>query len=394
MDHKTFRRATFAVILCSSYPMLIVGCYFGLIPWNMERLKIDESDLGFAILTFGVSFLISNQVAGRFLVPKFGTKKIMTIGIVIISLSNIVLVSAPEYYIFVLAHIPAGIGWGSSGPIGGIHAQLIEKHSGKIISPYYAMGFNIGIFVGGILAGFILGNEIYPTFIFFILFFTSIFISIIVYINGLPKDLDFKGEGEKLKLPEKNVLIFGFLLFVIFGSNGIIIDWSALWFTKELDAPLYLASLGLIFLSLGGIFANLFSNQLINLFSEKVVGCYFVIFGSTLLFSSIIIANFYLILATFFVYGFATANLVPIIIRQAVKHSNESIPTTVTNLITMGFSALLFAPAIIGFIAEKYSLTINMYALCVIVFFAGNIFLRKFRINLYNQRKFFYNLVK
>ena len=57
-------------------------------------------------------------------------------------------------------------------------------------------------------------------------------------MNGLPKDLDFKGEGEKLKIPEKNVLIFGFLLFVIFGSNGIIIDWSALWFTKELNAPL------------------------------------------------------------------------------------------------------------------------------------------------------------
>jgi len=379
MNQNIFRRTTFAVILCSSYPMLVVGCYFGLIPWNMERLQIDESDLGFAILFFGISFLISNQIAGRILVPKFGTKKIMSFGIVIISLSNIILVSAPEYYILLLAHIPAGIGWGSSGPIGGIHAQLIEKHSGKIISPYYAMGFNIGIFVGGILAGFILGNEINPTFVFLILFFTSIFVSIIVYINGLPKNLDFKGEGEKLKLPEKNVLIFGFLLFVIFGSNGIIIDWSALWFTKELNAPLYLASLGLIFLSFGGIFANLFSNQLINLFSEKIVGCYFVIFGSILLFSSIIIANFYLILITFFVYGFATANLVPIIIRQAVKYSSESIPTTVTNLITMGFSALLFAPAIIGFVAETFSLTINMYALCIIIFFAGNIFLRKFR---------------
>ena len=381
MDQTTFRRATFAVILCSSYPMLIVGCYFGLIPWNMERLRIDESDLGFAILSFGVSFLISNQIAGRILVPKFGTKKIMIFGIVIIALSNIILVSSPTYYIFLIAHIPAGIGWGSSGPIGGIHSQLIEKHSGKIISPYYAMGFNIGIFLGGILAGFILGSEFNPTFIFLILFFTSLFVSIIVYVNGLPKDLDFKGEGEKLKIPERNVLVFGFLLFVIFGSNGIIIDWSALWFTKELKAPLYFASLGLIFLSFGGIFANLFSNQLINLFSEKIVGCYFVILGSIILFSSIIIGNFYLILITFFVYGFTTANLVPIIIRQAIKHSSESIPTTVTNLITMGFSAILFAPAIIGFVAEKFSLTINMYALCIIVFFAGNVFLRKFNIN-------------
>ena len=361
--------------------MLVVGCYFGLIPWNMERLQIDESDLGFAILTFGVSFLISNQIAGRILVPKFGTKKIMTFGLVIISLSNIILVSAPVYYILVLAHIPAGIGWGSSGPIGGIHAQLIEKHSGKIISPYYAMGFNIGIFIGGILAGLILGNAMNPAFVFSILFLTSIFVAIVVYINGLPNDLDFKGQGEKIKIPERSVLIFGFLLFVIFGSNGIIIDWSALWFTKELNAPLYLASLGLIFLSCGGIFANLFSNQLINLFSEKIVGCYFVIIGSIILFTSIIIGNFYFILITFLIYGFLTANLVPIIIRQAIKHSSESIPTTVTNLITIGFSALLFAPAIIGFIAETYSLTINMYALCIIVFFAGNVFLRKFRVN-------------
>ena len=381
MDLKIFRRATFAVILCSAYPMLIVGCYFGLIPWNMDRLQIDESDLGFAILSFGVSFLISNQIAGRILVPKFGTKKIMSFGIIIISFSNIILVSAPEYYILLLAHIPAGIGWGSSGPIGGIHTQLIEKHSGKIISPYYAMGFSIGIFLGGILAGFVLGNNFYPTFVFTILFILSIFVAVVIYLNSLPNNLDFKGEGEKLKIPERNVLIFGFLLFILFGSNGIIIDWSALWFTKELNAPLHLASLGLIFLSLGGIFATFFSNQLINLFSEKIVGCYFVIFGSLILLGSIIIGNFYIILITFFVYGFATANLVPIIIRQAVKHSTESIPTTVTNLITMGFSAMLFAPALIGFIAETYSLTINMYALCIIVFFAGNIFLRKFRVN-------------
>ena len=381
MDLKIFRRATFAVILCSSYPMLIVGCYFGLIPWNMERLQIDESDLGFAILSFGVSFLLSNQIAGRILVPKFGTKKIMSFGIIIISFSNIILVSAPEYYILLLAHIPAGIGWGSSGPIGGIHTQLIEKHSGKIISPYYAMGFSIGIFLGGILAGFVLGNNIFPPFVFTILFIISIFIAAVIYLNSLPNDLDFKGEGEKLKIPERNVLIFGFLLFILFGSNGIIIDWSALWFTKELNAPLHLASLGLIFLSLGGIFATFFSNQLINLFSEKIVGCYFVIFGSLILLAAIVIGNFYIILITFFVYGFATANLVPIIIRQAVKHSTESIPTTVTNLITIGFSAMLFAPALIGFIAETYSLTINMYALCIIVFFAGNIFLRKFRVN-------------
>ena len=49
MDQKIFRRATYAVFLCGSYPMLVVGCYFGHIPWNMKRLSMDESDLGLTI---------------------------------------------------------------------------------------------------------------------------------------------------------------------------------------------------------------------------------------------------------------------------------------------------------------------------------------------------------
>ena len=261
MDKKTFIRSTIAVFICSFYPMLNVGCYFGLIPWNIERLNIDESDLGFAILTFGIFFLISNQIAGRKIVPKFGTKIVMTIAMMIISFSTILFVTISEYYMLLLASIPAGVGWGASGPIGSIHTQLIEKHSGRIIAPYYAMGFNIGIFIGGGLAGLILRNNITPSTIFISLFLFSIFFSIFVYKNGLPKHLDYKGDGEELKFPEKNILIFGILLFVIFGSGGIIIDWSALWFTKDIKTPLYLSSLGLICFSSGGIIGNILSRS-------------------------------------------------------------------------------------------------------------------------------------
>lgn len=381
MDKKTFIRSTIAVFICSFYPMMTVGCYFGLIPWNIERLNIDESDLGLAILTFGIFFLISNQIAGRKIVPKFGTKIVMAIAIMIISFSTILFVTISEYYMLLLASIPAGLGWGASAPIGTIHTQLIERHSGRIIAPYYAMGFNIGIFIGGGLAGLILKNNLTPSTIFIALSLFSIFVSIFVYKNGLPKHLDYKGDGEKLKLPENDILIFGILLFVIFGSGGIIIDWSALWFSKDIKTPLYLSSLGLIFFSSGGIFGNLFSNQLIHIFSEKVVGCHFVIIGAFVLFISIISFNIYFILVAFFLYGFSTSNFVPIIIRQAVMQSSESIPTTVTNLTTMGFSSLLVAPALIGFVAETLSLTTNMYSLSIIVFFSGIVFLKKFKIN-------------
>ncbi len=376
---KIFRRATLASVITSTYPMIVVGCYFGVTPWIFKRLSIDESDFSFAILLFGIFFIISNQIAGRILVPKYGTKLIMSLAFPLVTFSTFLAIISSSYFYFLLTFIPAGIGWGASGPIGGIHSQLIEKHFKKIITPYYAMGFNLGILVGGSLAGIIMRNNYEPYLFFGILSFLSLFVSIFVYLFGLPRNLDFRGEGEKFKIPETNVLLFGFLLFFVFGSGGIIMDWSTLWLSKDLNAPLYLASMGLIFFSIGGIFANLFSNSLIKLFTEKVVGCHFVMIGASIMFLSLLTNNFYIILAVLSLYGFAIANLVPIVIRQAVKQSSESIPMTVTNLITIGLSSTMIMPAAIGFLAETFSLTLNMYLLCIIVFTSGVVFLLKFK---------------
>ena len=378
-ENIIFRRATLASVITSTYPMIVVGCYFGITPWNMERLSIDESDLSYAILLFGIFFIISNQIAGRILVPKYGTKLVMTLAFPIVTFSALLTVISSSYFYFLLTFISGGIGWGASGPIGGIHSQLIERHFKKIITPYYAMGFNLGILLGGGLAGLIMRNNYEPYISFTILSFLSILVSSFVYSYGLPRDLDFKGEGEKFKLPETNVLLFGFLLFFVFGSGGIIMDWSTLWLSKDLNTPLYLASMGLIFFSIGGIFANLFSNSLINLFTEKVVGCHFVMIGAAIMFLSLLTNNFYIILGVLCIYGFAIANLVPIIIRQAVKQSNESIPMTVTNLITIGLSSTMILPAGIGFLAETYSLTLNMYLLTFVVFICAVIFLLKYK---------------
>ncbi len=378
-ETKIFRKATIASIITSAYPMIVVGCYFGITPWNMKRLSIDETDLSFSILIFGLFFVISNQIAGRILVPKYGTKLVMSLAFPLITFSTLLAIISSSYFYFLLTFISAGIGWGGSGPIGGIHCQLIEKHFKKIITPYYAMGFNIGILVGGGLAGVIMRYNFEPYIFFIVLSFSSILVAFLVFYLGLPNDLDFKGEGEIFKIPESNVILFGFLLFFVFGSGGIIMDWSTLWLSKDLKTPLYLASMGLIFFSIGGILANLFSNTLIDLFTEKVVGCHFVMIGASIMFLSLLTNNFYIILVVLCIYGFAIANLVPIVIRQAVKQSNESIPMTVTNLITIGLSSTMIMPAAIGFLAETFSLTLNMYLLSIIVFTCGVIFLLKFK---------------
>ena len=102
-ETKIFRRATLASVITSTYPMIVVGCYFGITPWNMQRLSIDESDLSYAILIFGIFFIISNQVAGRILVPKYGTKLVMTLAFPIVTFSALLTVISSSYFYFLLS---------------------------------------------------------------------------------------------------------------------------------------------------------------------------------------------------------------------------------------------------------------------------------------------------
>ena len=61
-----------------------------------------------------------------------------------------------------------------------------------------------------------------------------------------------------------------------------------------------------------------------------------------------------------------TANFIAVVYRQAIKSSNEPINLTVSNLATLGFAGFIFGPVIVGYMAEYFGLTFNMYVLSVI----------------------------
>ena len=156
-----------------------------------------------------------------------------------------------------------------------------------------------------------------------------------------------------------------------FATLGIIIDWSPVWLTKDLGAPLFLGGLVIMFFNGGEIIARISASKLINKFGEITIGCYFSIFSCALLFVSILTMNLYVILFGIIIFGFGTANFIAIVLRQAISESNESISLTVSNLLTLGFGGFIFGPVIVGYLAEFMGLTFNMYLLSFIWAFNG-----------------------
>ena len=349
--------------------MFMIGIYFVYIPWNINRLNISESQLGLSIFAFGIANLFANQFGARVLVPRIGSTNTIILGIFIFSYLPLAIASAPNYFYFTLFFIPIGIGAGFIFPVINAQIAIIEQKTNKILLPVTQAFFSAGSLFGALGAALFIKLIPDPRITFFIVGSMFLFFSIIYYFFGLRKIYEEDEKVEKFKIPEKNILIYGFLLMMNFATLGIIIDWSPVWLTKDLSAPLFLGGLAIMFFNAGEIIARVSASKLINKFGEIIIGSYFSIVSCVILFITILTMNLNIILFGVLIFGFGTANFVAIVLRQAISESNEGISLTVSNLITLGFGGFIFGPVVVGYLAEFISLRLLVLLLSVLMFF-------------------------
>jgi len=365
-ESKSFNKGIYTVFLSAFLVLFQIGIYFVYIPWNAERLEITEAEIGIGLLVFGISNLIGNQTSGRLIVPRIGTKNSIAIGILGVAYCPLFLILSPSYLWFLLVYIPFGFFVGLFAPSAQAQISMIESKTSVILTPLYHAAFSVGSLVGAFSAFFTIKYIDNPPLIFLITGTMLILGSLTIYIFGLSKSYEALEKTPKFKLPKNSILIFGLLMMMNYATMGIILDWSALWLTKDLLIPLYLGGTIIIAFNIGEITARLIASKLIKKTSEKFIGGYLSIIAGIVLFFSILTTNFYVIVFGMLLFGFGTANFIAIIYRQAIKITDEPIALTVANLVTLGFAGFIFGPALVGYLAEYLGLTFNMYLLCIV----------------------------
>ena len=356
----------YATFLGAFLVLFQIGIYFVYIPWNAERLQITEAEIGMGLFAFGILNLIGNQISGRLIVPKIGTKNSIVIGLLGIAYCPLLLILSPNYYWFLISFMPFGFFVGLFSPSSQSQISMIESKTSRILTPLYHAAFSFGSLMGAFSAFFTIRYIDNPILIFSVTGTLLVIGAILIYKFGLNKSFETLEKTPKFKLPKKAILIFGILMMLNYATMGIILDWSALWLTKDLLIPLYLGGAVIFAFNIGEISARLIASKMINKGSEKLVGGYLSIAAGVILFFSILTSNFYIIVFGMLLFGFGTANFIAIIFRLAIRITDEPIGLTVANLITLGFAGFIFGPALVGYLAEFLSLTFNMYLLSVV----------------------------
>ena len=373
-----YSKAKVACMVGIAFPLMMWVFMLGHIPIIYEKLNLSETGWGFFLLIFGSTQILTGQICSRLFTPKFGTKLMMLLGILILSISFLIIIFVTNYLIFLIIASLFGISLGLIMPSTNSHLTLIEEQTKEILQPIFWAFMSLGAVIGAFLSIYLLSLNFAITSSFPIIFIIGLIVAYIVFSFGLPINKDYFGKPEKFTLPDKKVLIFGLILFLEFGTVGIIMEWSPLWMTQDLNSPLYLGALILISFHLGEIPSRLFGANLINYFGEVKIGFHLVLIGCFCLLLSLLTMDYYLIALGAFLFGFATGNTNPIVIRQAIKSTSENIPTTIANLMTLAFSGLMIGPGLVGVSAKYLGMTFNMYMLPIIWALCAFIFIKNF----------------
>lgn len=366
METKIYNNAFISACISIFIPLFVWGNIIAFLPWLVNNLKLPDSTLGFLFMFFAMMQIIVSQISGRIIIPKIGSKNTLAIGMLIFATSPFFFGLAYNNYSFILSSIPTGIALGLIFPTCTAITGLVELKTKKILQPLFSAFISIGFLFGALSSGLFQYNNFYPPYVICSLSIFAIIGVILIFVYGLPNEFENFEKSEKFRFPERKIMLFGLYGFIFMASVGIIGDWSALWFSRDLKTTALVASLAVTAWGTGESIGRLLGGKLIELTNQKFVGAYMGIFGCVIFFICILIYNEYVILFGILIFAFCSANFYPVVIRYALSQTSESLNTTASNLVTMCMGGFLIGPAIVGYSATTMGLTFNVKILCII----------------------------
>ena len=332
-----------------------------LVPYAKERTGLDEGTLGLLLLCLGAGSIPAMPLAGA-LAAKFGCRVMIFVTSVVMMLALPFLAIGSSFPVLAVALLVFGAGVGALDVVMNIQAVMVERASGRtMMSGFHGM-FSLGGIVGAAGVSWLLGQKVSP------LIATLCVVGVILLSlaaagrNLLP--YGSRSVGPAFAIPHGVVLFIGLLCFVVFLTEGALLDWSAVFLTSVHQMPKEQAGLGYAAFALTMTIGRLTGDWIVRwLGPVKIVTlggiCAALGVAATLL------PWWEAALIGYALVGVGASNIVPVLFsavgRQKTMAENVAVPA----ITTLGYAGILVGPAAIGFIAHGASLPVAFGVIAV-----------------------------
>lgn len=342
-----------------------ISSWAPMVPYAKQRLGLDDANLGVLLLMLGSGAMAMMPVSG-YLGHKYGNR------IVILCAALLMAAMLP---LLLILDTAAGMGaalFVFGAAVGTVdvamnsHGVQVQNLYGKpIMSSLHGL-FSIGGLFGSLGLGFLMKLGLDP-----MAATVSISMLLILIVSSQYRSL-FDAETEKAAIKsfspvketgggffswlKKGVVFLGIMCFVVFLSEGAMLDWSAVFLHENRGIKEEFAGMGYAMFSIAMAAMRLVGDRIVSRFNSKMV----VVAGSLIAASGLFLAVFapwaVAALIGFTLLGLGAANIVPVFLSEAGRVRNISAAVSIPAVTTMGYAGQLAGPALLGLIAYLFSL--------------------------------------
>ena len=370
-DHQAAVRGRWAVAAMFLANGFLFGSWAPQIPLLLPRHDITEVTLGLLIFGLGVGAVVAMSFSGA-VIARTGSRRALRLFALLAVGTLLLVVLSPNLVLLALAMAVMGAFLGCMDVAMNANAVEAEKRLGRAIMSSSHGFWSLGGFIGGGLGGLAiarLGAETHA--LLATLATLAVMLAAMPFLISEPRrPAPAKGERRAGSWPRGwPIYILGMMALFCMVPEGGVLDWAALYLTREFGANLQTASLAF------SVFAG--TMAVIRFMGDAVRNRFGAV--TTLRVSGLIAAagmvgaslapNPALVIACFGLSGLGVANMVPIVLSAAGNHPGASAGSGIATVTMLGYSGILIAPSGIGFAAEHigYRTTYFVLALLLLV---------------------------
>lgn len=331
------------------------------IPDIKSALHLSEAALGTLLFAMPIGQLFAMPFSGK-VVTKYGSRTMTFLGLLLYAACLPLIGLASTKWHLALGLFLFGL-FGNFCNIAvntqGVHTQqLFDK---PIMGSFHG-SWSLAGFCGALTGLLMLAFELSVLQHFVVAF--AFVLGIIVTNQKFMIKVKSKQEAEKStysfwKNPDKNLLLLGLICFCGMASEGIMFDWSGVYFKEIIKAPGALVVLGYTTFMISMASGRFLSDFLVARYGARKVLIISGLVISTGLYTAVLLPYIIPCTVAFMMVGFGVSNVVPIIFN--VAGNNENVPTGIalTIVTSISFLGFLMGPPLIGYIAELTSLKLS-----------------------------------
>jgi MFS family permease len=321
-----------------------------------QKLSLSDVELGGVLFALPVGLMLSLPLSG-WAVSRIGSRKLLTIALIVYGLSLISLGAVNYTYQLVICLVVFGFASNATNISVNTQAVVTEALYGRPIMASFHGLWSLAGFVGAIIGTFMIGKEILPAPHFIIIAIITI-ISVVLCWRYLNDDHNSGSSGPVFIMPDKSLMVLGLISFCSMVCEGAMFDWSVVYFKKIVLAEKawiaagYTAFMGTM--ALGRFVADSFAARFGLKRTLQISGTLTV----TGLLIAVIFPTLYAAIAGFLLVGAGVSSVVPMVYSVAGKSTTMSAGAAIAAVSTIGFVGFLIGPPLIGFLSGAFTLRI------------------------------------